>query len=652
MKLILYTIILVSLFFTSNLSAQERNCATVDILDRQIQNNPSIIRNMEEIERQTQEFLRKNPKGLSQRNIITIPVVFHVVSDIAVPVQNISDAQIQSQIDVLNQDYRASNSDFSNTPAIFSGVAADVEIEFCLAKRDPNGNATTGINRKTSSKTYWGTDDSVKKSSLGGIDPWNASSYLNIWICRISQSNTNVTLGYAQFPGGSSATDGVVLDYRFTGTIGTAVSPFNKGRTATHEIGHWLNLKHIWGDASCGNDLVSDTPVHNAANSGCPAYPHLSTCSGTPVEMTMNYLDYTDDACMYMFTVGQKARMQAVLASGGARSGLSCSSACLAPGQSAACDAPTGLSFTSITSASATANWNAPPNAINYTLEYKPDFASTWTVITPVAGTSYNMTGLSAGQFYNFRVKTNCNGSSSCGYNLGAFATSTPPAPCPDNYESNNTSKAAKSLTVGTTLKAKILTATDVDWFKFANTKTNKNIKVSLTNLPANYDVKLYRGTTTQVGVSQNLGTTDEQIVYNNILSNTTYYVQVYGVGGAFNDFSCYDLLIQISGSNYRLSNNTDEDEQIEIVANEFLVFPSPATDEITVVMPFGHQKTGILSVFDVAGKLMSSGKVTGDIGLNTVTMDVSQYRAGLYLINFTTDEDTFSQKIIIAERR
>jgi hypothetical protein len=126
-------------------------------------------------------------------------------------------------------------------------------------------------------------------------------------------------LGYAQFPGGSSATDGIVLDDNATGNTGTAAAPFNKGRTATHEVGHWLNLRHIWGDATCGNDQVGDTPTHNTANYGCPAAGHKSTCSGTPIEMTMNYMDYTDDACMYMFSAGQASRMLAVFAAGGPR---------------------------------------------------------------------------------------------------------------------------------------------------------------------------------------------------------------------------------------------------------------------------------------------------------------------------------------------
>jgi hypothetical protein len=148
-----------------------------------------------------------------------------------------------------------------------------------------------------------------------GLDPTSPTTKLNLWCCTIGGG----ILGYAQFPGGSSATDGVVIDSKYFGLSGTANYPYNLGRTATHEVGHWLNLRHIWGDATCGNDLVADTPSHNAANYGVPTYPHYSTCSGTPVEMTMNYMDYTDDRGMYMFSLGQKARIDALFVSGGAR---------------------------------------------------------------------------------------------------------------------------------------------------------------------------------------------------------------------------------------------------------------------------------------------------------------------------------------------
>jgi hypothetical protein len=277
-----------------------RGCASHDVLLNKLSEDPKLAIKMDEIESFTQQVLRE---GRLVNGSIEIPVVVNVLYRTAA--ENISLAQIQSQIDVLNADFNATNSDFNNVPSLFSGVKANVGISFVL----------DAVVRKSTTKSSWRTDDSMKKSSRGGINPTSPTTKLNLWVCNLSGG----ILGYAQFPGGSSATDGVVIDDNAMGTTGTAAAPFNLGRTATHEVGHWMNLRHIWGDATCGSDLVSDTPTHNTANYGCPSFPHYSTCSGNPVEMTMNYMDYSNDACMYMFSNGQKSRMLAIFAAGGAR---------------------------------------------------------------------------------------------------------------------------------------------------------------------------------------------------------------------------------------------------------------------------------------------------------------------------------------------
>ena len=198
------------------------------------------------------------------------------------------------------------------------------------------------------------------------------------------------------------------------------MSPYNKGRTATHEIGHWLNLRHIWGDATCGNDQVSDTPTHNGYNGGCPAYPHYSTCSGSPVEMTMNYMDYTDDACMYMFSTGQAARMQAALA--GPRVSLTTSNGCLPPGGGGgSCAVPSGLNATpSATSASLT--WTAVSGATSYNLQWKPTSGSTWTTVSS-ATSPYTLNGLTASTSYQFQVQAVCSSGSSAYSSPVSFTT-------------------------------------------------------------------------------------------------------------------------------------------------------------------------------------------------------------------------------------
>ncbi|WP_298396265.1 zinc metalloprotease [Flavobacterium sp.] len=287
---------------SENTQAQ-RFCASQEVLERQLKEDPEMALRMNEIESFTENFTKNNPNYRLVNGKIEIPVVVNVLYRTAA--ENISLAQIQSQIDVLNKDFNATNSDFSQVPAIFSGVKANVGISFVLDQ----------VIRKSTTKSSWGTRDAMKKTNQGGLAPVSPTTKMNLWVCTIGGG----ILGYAQFPGGSSATDGVVIDSKYLGTTGTATAPYNLGRTGTHEVGHWMNLRHIWGDATCGSDLVADTPTHNEPNYGVPAYPHLSTCSGTPVEMTMNYMDYTDDRGMYMFSNGQKARIDAIFAVGGSR---------------------------------------------------------------------------------------------------------------------------------------------------------------------------------------------------------------------------------------------------------------------------------------------------------------------------------------------
>jgi hypothetical protein len=255
--------------------------------------------------------------------VYTIPVVFHVVY--ANTTENIPDQRLLDQLEVLNEDFRKLNSDASLVPSIWQGIAADAEIEFCLASVDPQGNPTTGITRTSTTVSTFGTNDNMKFNSSGGKDIWDRNRYLNIWVCDLGTG----LLGYAQFPGGSASTDGVVLNYRYTGTTGSQ-APYNLGRTATHEVGHWLNLRHIWGDALCGSDLVSDTPTAEESNGGCPNHPHnVGGCSGnTSGEMFMNYMDYTEDDCLYMFTNGQKTRMRNLFNAGAARVALLSSNGC------------------------------------------------------------------------------------------------------------------------------------------------------------------------------------------------------------------------------------------------------------------------------------------------------------------------------------
>jgi len=244
------------------------------------------------------------------RQLTNIQVVVHVVYKTAQ--ENISDAQVKTQIAALNRDYAAKNPDQASVPDPWKGLSSDPNIQFALATKDPAGKSTTGITRTQTTRDDFGTGDSVKSAAGGGHPAWPATKYLNLWVCNLSGG----LLGYAQFPGGPAKTDGVVITYTALGTSGTAAGPFNLGRTATHEIGHWLNLHHIWGDRNdCGGtDYVTDTPNAQLPNYGKPKFPHISCNNGPNGDMFMNYMDYVDDAAMVMFTAGQVARMNATLA--------------------------------------------------------------------------------------------------------------------------------------------------------------------------------------------------------------------------------------------------------------------------------------------------------------------------------------------------
>jgi hypothetical protein len=289
----------------------KRSCGSYEVLQQQISADPTLIKRMEAIENFTKNVIANPRLGRLVNGVIEIPVVVNVLYKTSA--ENISSGQLQSQIDVLNADYNYTNTDKTKVPAAFQPVAASVGVRFVLAN----------VVRKLTNKKSWGTNDAMKKSSLGGIDPTDPASNLNMWSCNLGQG----LLGYAQFPGGAPATDGVVILYSAFGSraiypAGTYTSSYDLGRTATHEVGHWMNLRHIWGDdnAACtGSDLVGDTPNQGGENYGCPSFPHIS-CSNTPNgDMFMNYMDYTDDACMFMFSSGQKDRALAVFASGGPR---------------------------------------------------------------------------------------------------------------------------------------------------------------------------------------------------------------------------------------------------------------------------------------------------------------------------------------------
>lgn len=293
--------------------AKGDKCYTMKALNQQLKDNPGLEKRMYEIELHTRTLISNKgttykgkpgggetpPPPTPYVGAINIPVIINILEDPAHPV---TQAHINSQIAILNDDFKNNNPRTVNVPTEFASLVADANITFTLVN----------VVRKASSKATWGTNNAMKYASQGGIDATNPSKNLNIWVCEIGGG----ILGYAQFPGGTLATDGVVIGSDYFGE-NTAGGVYGLGRTATHEVGHWLNLRHIWGDGRCRqDDFVEDTPGSDGPNYGCPTYPTVNCQSA---DMTMNYMDYTYDNCMYMFTFGQNDRMRTLFASGGAR---------------------------------------------------------------------------------------------------------------------------------------------------------------------------------------------------------------------------------------------------------------------------------------------------------------------------------------------
>ena len=265
----------------------------------------------------------------------TVPVVIHVLW--REPEDDLDEAQLASQIEVLNEDFRARNADRASLPEVFRDEAADAMIEFALARRDPQGRATTGITRTRTPHARFPYDgslaatgrlDALIKTGPGGAPAWPREHYLNLWVVPLDDG----LLGYAQFPGGAAETDGVVVRSSAFGRRGRLAAAYALGRTCVHEVGHWLDLMHIWGDdghACTGSDAVADTPNQGGPNVGKPGFPHLSCGNAPDGDLFMDYMDYVDDAAMCLFTRGQVERMRATLA--GPRASLLASPALQAP---------------------------------------------------------------------------------------------------------------------------------------------------------------------------------------------------------------------------------------------------------------------------------------------------------------------------------
>jgi hypothetical protein len=648
--------------------AGHRSCSSMEALAAQIAADPARAQTLAAIDNQAMRYAAEHA-NTAQRSAatsavtLTIPVVVHVLYNTTA--QNISDAQIQSQIDVLNEDYQKLNADAANAPSLFAPLVANVNIAFTLAKRTPAGAATNGIIRKSTTRTSWPVDNPstgafyeyMKQTSQGGSDPWPASQYLNLWVCNMAGG----ILGYAQFPGGPAAYDGVVIQTAAFGRGGSAGAPFNLGRTATHEVGHWLNLYHIWGDdgtACTGSDQVSDTPNQADENYGTPAYPNPS-CSNTS-DMYMNYMDYVDDKAMYMFSTGQSSRMNALFATGGARVSLKTSLGGTPP-SGGTCPTAAGLAASSITNTSATVSWGAATGATSYNLQYRVS-GGAWTTVNQTA-TSKSLTGLTAGTTYEYQVQTVCSTGNAAYSAAASFLTTggiIPPTYCTSkgtsvSYEYidlvslgsiNRTSAADAGYYNGTALSTN-LTAGVSNTISFsagfAGTAYSEYFKVYIDYnkngvftdagetvvSAAASSVATTRTASFTVPTSAKNGATRMRVVMSDNSATTSCGSYSYG--------ETEDYTVNISGGTARLAS-------AQTASNSYSLFPNPASSVLNIARPAtatSSEAALSVRVYDLRGS-----EVRG-LSFENGQLNVASLNKGTYLLTITDGASTSHQRFV-----
>lgn len=599
----IFLVLMLGIFALQGTMAQQRSCYAYDYHNEQLEKDPGYAQRMRDLESFTSDFVRnyKQDPAAKAVDVITIPVVVKVIWRTAA--ENISDAQIRSQIDVLNADFRKLNADIGSVIPEFAGITSDFELEFCLATVDPNGNPTTGIERRQTTRTSWGTDNQMKFASQGGIDAWPRDKYLNMWVCVLSGG----ILGYATFPGGAANVDGVVTTTTAFGTTGNVTAPFNKGRTTTHEVGHWLNLRHIWGDdgtACTGSDQVNDTPNQAGPTYGCNTTK--ATCGSR--DNTQNYMDYSDDACMMMFTEGQKARARALFAPGGARAAIRNSNGCGAPAPT--CNAPTGVTISNIANTSAGLSFTAATNATSYRIERQTVGTTTWTVVATTSSTAANLSGLSACTDYNIRVISICSTGESQPSATASFKT---------------TGCTAPACAVPTGLKA--------------TRRTSNSVTISWTAVSgaSSYNVRqrVLGGTNWN-----QVNTTATSRVFTGLNTSRQYEYQVQAVcGSATSAWSASVTYNPRTGGAARESGINEYSLQ---------VFPNPAKGILNLSYSGESVQNAVIILMDVSGRVVLSERRAIMDGA-PLQLDISGITPGLYFVQLQgVAEEMPVQRVII----
>ncbi len=688
-----FTLLLISLFYTQAGITQVTRCATVEHEAALKAKDPDYEKRKQEIEAFTNRYIQKNKSQNKMEGGVTIkiPIVFHIVYKTAA--QNISDARIMEQIDILNADFRRLNADTTDTPDAFGDVAADCNVEFCLAAIDPDGNPTSGILRVETDVTTFDFDDGIKFTADGGSDAWPADEYLNFWSGNIGA----FLLGYAQFPGGPAATDGVVIHYQHVG-LEPAGYPYHLGRTATHEVGHWLNLYHIWGDdgGCAGSDLCGDTPNQKVETYGCPGFPETDICSpDAPGIMFQNYMDYTDDACMNIFTQDQKDRIQSLFEPGGERFNLTNSEGCgLQPYDAQAITALPGGTICDLTVNPVVTIKNHGTVLLTsidilYNIDGGPTSTYNWTgslvtgateavslpAITTTEGdhtleaTLENPNGFDDADAGDNTTETDflvsltalplplSQGFEASGFPYDGYTIYNPD----DYYTWERTNDAAALGTYSIYMNHFDNDANgEIDEFVIPAYDLSGMTEISFT-----FDVAyaLYTNggvysDTLEVLVSDNCGTSWESVYKkanpdlqtapftassfvpeddewrNEVIDLTSYL-------GSSQLFVKFRTISDYENNLYVDNINLNDGQQIGVIntSNDFKLslFPNPANDLLNIKYNIAQNGNGTVLIYDVLGKLVFSEIISTTSGINIITIPVKDLNAGYYRIKLET---------------
>ncbi len=584
-----------------------------------------------------QQMLKDSKNNSSTRaaNIIYIPVVMHIVHN-GEPIgtgRNISNAQIQSFLDVLNEDFRKQNASIASIIPPFVSFAADVQVEFCLASQHPNGGPTSGINRYFYAQPSWGyeIENVVKVNTV-----WNSVNYMNVWVADIS----NITpIAYAKYPGGNPLTDGIVMDYRVTGRF--PQNPYNNyyngrfslGHVGSHEVGHWLGLQHTF-DNGCGSPLlcnstgdnICDTPAKSSPTWGCNLYVYQ--CLNNALTMVQNFMDYADDQCKALFTHGQKAVMQNVL--NGIRSGILTSPGCQAP-----CNPPGGLAAINITNTTATLTWGAMVQATSYNIQYRKFAGGPFPWINGTSNNNLlNINNLTAFTPYEFRVQSVCNGATSAWSQPVLFWTLTNQYNCGNDPWENAIFYPPMQNNVPT--YGLICPLGDVDFQLIQVQIPNSTITVTLDQLPADYDLELRDAAGTLLAGSYNAGVIPEVVNYANAQPGY-YYPNIMSNVGQWNP-GLYFRLTAVVTPPPPLIAPSSESRALEYFTTDLKIYPNPAQDRVILTFNnMGNEERLQIGVMNLLGQSVRTFDRNINPGFNQIEIDISDLENGSYFLQSTS---------------